>query len=139
MDTSESLWKEWDISDVLLEIPERNFVSKLTKDEGGHATSLLSIFKADGLTMEQIQPYYNDPYPFIKENMPDSWQAVDIDNQEGLTIRHWTFNSIFPQISNREAIQSTYLFEEDGWKYQLHTSFGNEYLEETLKDNLGEH
>ena len=101
MDTSESLWKEWDISDVLLAIPERNFISKLTKDKDGHATSLLTIYKADGLTMEQIQPYYNDPYPFIKENMPNSWQAVDIENKEGIPIRRWTFNSVFTQISNR--------------------------------------
>ncbi len=71
--------------------------------------------------------------------MPNSWHATDIKNEEGLPIRHWTFKSIFPQISDRQAIQSTYLFEEDGWKYQLHTSYGNEYLEETMKANLGEH
>ncbi len=50
-------------------MPERNFIVKETFDERGLGT-VMATYKAEGLTWEQIRPFYDDPQSFFEATMP---------------------------------------------------------------------
>ena len=117
-------------------MPERNLIVKETFDEKGLATVLAS-YKADGLTIEMIKPFFDDPKNFFKETMSNRMEAFDMAPVEGLPTRRWLYFSPFPLIANRQYVETNYKHEEDGWMYSMYSSIGNEYLEEQEKDHLG--
>ena len=57
---NQKLWSEWDNLEVVVEMPEKNFIAKAKTDDDGPVT-LLSHIKADGLTLEKLRPFFDDP------------------------------------------------------------------------------
>ena len=50
---------EWDNLEVVVDIPDRNYVAKVKDDEDGPVT-LLSHIKADGFPLEKFKAFYDD-------------------------------------------------------------------------------
>ncbi len=63
---------------MALEVPDRNLIVKTTYDDAGLAT-VLATYKADGLTMEMIKPFYTDHNEFFTATMPDRLKFVELE------------------------------------------------------------
>ena len=140
LDLNQKLWSEWDNLEVVVDIPERNFISKVKTDSDGPVT-LLSHIKADGLTWEKFKPFYENP------NSIDALYQGKITNEilEGETtpttaaLMHG--RATMPLlISNRSNIAYGYEVIEDGpngWHFFIGSSLGTEALAEKHKDKIG--
>ena len=60
-DVSQQVLSEWDNLEVVIDIPEKNYVAKVKYDGDGPIT-MISHIKADGFTFEQFKVYYYDPF-----------------------------------------------------------------------------
>ncbi len=89
------IWADWDKYEVAHEDPERNFISKKAFDKSGLA-SVLTWIKADGMTMEMIRPYYDDPLDFLTKFKSDRIKVVELEQQEGLRTFRGKYMTPFP-------------------------------------------
>mmetsp|Transcript_13213 Transcript_13213/g.16792 ORF Transcript_13213/g.16792 Transcript_13213/m.16792 type:complete len:217 (-) Transcript_13213:107-757(-) len=109
---------------TVLEDAARNYVSKQTFNEEGLAVTM-SKMRAEGLTMEHLQPWLDDPTS-VMEALNNRLTREQLPEHEGHKM--WHLKMSMPMIiSNRSIITCIYQGEtSDGYQAFFHSSQGNE-------------
>ena len=105
-----------------------NYIAKQTWDDGGIPLTMVK-YRADGLTMEQLQPWIDDPVQ-VASHLNTKGQFEVLPDHQGHKMYHMKMQT--PMIlSNRQMIQTYYRHEfEDGTKAIIGSSQGNEFFEQ---------
>ena len=124
MARAEELFAAFDTYPTVLEDAAKSFIAKQTFTEEGLAVTM-SKLRADGLTVEQLQPWLSDPSNLLV-TLNSRMERTPLPDDEGHKIWHFKVNMPMV-ISNRSLITCYYHVElADGFTAVLHSSEGNE-------------
>ena len=132
------LWAAWDSHPTVEEDPALNYTAKQTFEDGGNALTLIKM-RCDGLTMEQLQPWIDDPVA-IQSVLNNRMESTTLPDVDGHKTYHFKLN--MPAggyiISNRSIIVTYYRHEmEDGTKLFMSSSQGNEEIVASRQEQIG--
>ena len=131
---AEECFAQWDNLDVVLEDASIGYIAKQKFEDDGNAITLVK-YRAEGLTTEHLQPFFDNPtsvFPILNNRMT----VVDLPEHQGQKMYHFKMN--MPMIlSNRSIITTFYNSEKDGGRIIMNSSQGNEAQIAALADEIG--
>ena len=120
---ADSIFAQWDELPVVFEDATKNYVAKQKLGDTENVTAVK--FRADGVSMDKIQPFIDDPLPTIA-GINDKISYTALGEVEGNKLYHLKMK--MPTLITNRSIITCFYKEEcaDGSTKIFHSSQGNE-------------
>ena len=116
----EEFWANFDTYPTVGEDASKNFIAKQTIEDGGLAITM-SKYRADGVTMEQLQPFIDDPIG-TGARINQKLTVEQIGEDQGCKVFHVKVKMPMV-ISNRSILTTVYRAEgADGFQLIINSS-----------------